>query len=418
MHLVQSIKNDFPIFNQLEDDSLIYFDNAATTQKPKSVIDAICHYYEHNNANIGRSVYNLSMKSFEIFENSRSTIQKFINAPNSQDIVFTKGTTESINFIAETFAKQELSSGDEVIISGMEHHSNLLPWQRVCEEIGAKLRIINLNKDGSIDLENYQSLLTGKVKLVAVAHVSNVFGTVNPVKEMIALAHEKNIPVLVDGAQAVAHLPVDVQELNADFYCFSGHKMYGPMGIGVLYIKSEHQERMKMFQVGGGVAKKVGYHSVSELMPIPSRFEAGTPNVSGALGIAEAARYILSIGFEKIQDNEKKMFSETVAILEEVEKIEIYGDLNSESSIISFNVKDIHPYDIGNTFNGHNIAVRTGVHCAVPLIDSLELLGTVRISFGIYNSLDEIVKLKEALIDIKPMDWTINRPNVRFLVEQ
>lgn len=411
--LAKKTRKDFPIFeNQSE---LIYLDNAATTQKPASVIDSISHYYSNFNANVGRGIYSISMKSYEAYEKSREAMRQFVNASSPNSVIFTKGTTESVNYVAQAFAKKLLSEGDEIVVTGMEHHSNLIPWQTICHEKGATMRIVQTGRDGRISLDEFNAALGAKTKIVAAAHVSNVLGVANPVKEMIRLAHQKNIPVVLDGAQAIAHTKVDVQELDVDFYCFSAHKMYGPMGIGVLYAKDKHLDSLEPFQTGGGVAHGVNYSGVTHYMPAPFRFEAGTPNVAGALGMAAAARYILDIGYDAIQEHEKTIFSYAVNKLDKINGIEIYGSTELPTSIISFNIKNIHPYDVGNHLNKFNIAVRTGVHCAIPFVDSMGLLGTVRASFGIYNSEDEIDKLINALGSVAPADWTRDRPNSRFM---
>jgi SufS family cysteine desulfurase len=411
--LAKKTRKDFPIFeNQNE---LIYLDNAATTQKPLSVIASMSHYYSNFNANVGRGVYSISMKSYEAYEKARETMRQFVNATAPNNIIFTKGTTESVNYVAQAFAKKLLSKGDEIVVTGMEHHSNLIPWQAICKEKGATMRIVHTGKDGRISLDEFKAALGPKTKIVSAAHVSNVLGVVNPVKEMIKIAHEKNIPVVLDGAQAIAHTKVDVQELDVDFYCFSAHKMYGPMGIGILYAKDKHFESMEPFQTGGGIAHGVNYASVTHYMPPPFRFEAGTPNVAGALGMAAAAEYISDIGYVAIQEHENMMFSHAINKLEKINGIELYGSKDHPTSIISFNIKNIHPYDVGNHLNKFNIAVRTGVHCAIPFVDSMGLLGTVRASFGIYNSEDEIDVLIDALGSVIPMDWTRDRPNSRFM---
>lgn len=411
--LAKTTRNDFPIFANLNE--LIYLDNAATTQKPFAVIDSISHYYSNFNANVGRGVYSISMKSYEAYENCREVMRQFVNSPSTKNIVFTKGTTESVNYVAQSFARKLLSAGDEVVVTGMEHHSNLIPWQTICKEKGASMRIVPVGKDGKISLDAYKNLLTDKTKIVAAAHVSNVLGVINPVKEMISLAHEKGIPVVLDGAQAIAHLKVDVQDLNADFYCFSAHKMYGPMGIGVLYVNDAHLDSIDPFQTGGGIAHGVNYDTVTHYMPAPHRLEAGTPNVAGVIGMAAAARYISDIGYDAIHEHEKEMFLYATNKMEKISGMEIYGPKDDPTSIISFNIKGIHPYDVGNHLNKFNIAVRTGVHCAIPFVDSLGLLGTVRASFGVYNSEAEIDKFCDALGSVKPMDWTRDRPNSRFM---
>jgi SufS family cysteine desulfurase len=411
--LAMRTRKDFPIFSHEKE--LVYLDNAATTQKPLSVIESMTHYYSSFNANVGRGVYKLSMKSHDAYENGREVIRHFVNAPTVKNIIFTKGTTESVNFVAQSFAKNLLSPGDEILVTGMEHHSNLIPWQTICQEKGAKMRVVPVGKDGNISLDSFKEALNNKTKMVAVVHVSNVLGVVNPIKEMIALAHEKNIPVSIDGAQAIGHVKVDVQDLDADFYSFSAHKMYGPMGVGVLYVKDAHLDRLESFQTGGGIARGLTYDNVTDYMPAPHRFEAGTPNVAGVIGLSAAAKYMSEIGYEAIQEHEEKMFAHAVSKLVNIDGLEILGSTSEPTSIISFNIKKIHPYDIGNHLNKFDIAVRTGVHCAVPFVDSLGLVGTVRASFGIYNSLNDIDRLSDALGSAVPMDWSKDRPTTRFM---
>lgn len=410
---ISHAKKDFPIFTNYE--GLIYLDNAATTQKPASVIDAMSHYYGHINANVGRSVYKLSMQSHEAYEASRETVRRFINAASTESVVFTKGTTEAVNFVAQATAKHRLKPGDEVLVTGMEHHSNLLPWQTACKEAGATLRVVPVNQLGQIRLEDYQTLLSPKTRMVAVAHVSNVLGVTNPVREMVRLARQKDIPVLIDGAQAVAHLKVDVQDLDADFYCFSGHKMYGPQGIGVLYVNPRQALWLTPFQTGGGVAFGVNHETVTHYMPAPFRFEAGTPNVVGAVGLARAVDYLCSVGLEEIHRHEQELYRHAVARLSDIPGIQLFGPRADSGSILSFGIKDMHPYDVGNHLNKSDIAVRTGVHCAIPLVDSLGVLGTVRMSFGIYNTHADIDRTAEALGSVQPGEWTKDRPTLRFM---
>ncbi|SDI62235.1 aminotransferase class V-fold PLP-dependent enzyme [Paraburkholderia phenazinium] len=406
-------KKDFPIFTH--DEGLIYLDNAATTQKPASVIDAMTHYYSHINANVGRSVHKLSNRSHEAYEASRQTLGQFVNAASSNSIVFTKGTTEAINFVAQNFAKRCLKPGDEVVVTGMEHHSNLLPWQTACEEAGATLRVVPVDATGRIRLEDYQALLSPQTRLVAIAHVSNVLGVTNPVKEMARLARERDIPVLIDGAQAIAHLKVDVQDLDVDFYCFSGHKMYGPQGIGVLYIHPRQTEWLAPFQTGGGVAYGVNYERVTHYLPAPHRFEAGTPNVAGAVGLARAASYLAAFGLDAVQQHDQELFFHAVKQLGGLPGVQLFGAPGEPGSILSFGIRDLHPYDVGNHLNNFDIAVRTGVHCAIPLVDSLGVLGTVRMSFSVYNTPADIDKVAEALVSVKPGQWTKEHPTSRFL---
>lgn len=407
------IRDDFPIFSHEKE--LVYLDNAATTQKPLAVIEAMTHYYSSFNANVGRGVYKLSMKSHDAYEHGREVIRQFVNAPALKNIIFTKGTTESINFVAHSYAKQLLSAGDEILVTGMEHHSNLIPWQTICKEKGATMRVLPVGADGQISLDAFREALNPRTKMVAIVHVSNVLGMLNPIKEMIALAHQKHIPVSVDGAQAIGHVKVDVQDLDADFYSFSAHKMYGPMGVGVLFAKQTHLDDIAPFQTGGGIARGLNYDEVTDYMPAPHCFEAGTPNVAGVIGLTAAVEYMSALGFPAIQAHEEHMFSHAVSRLSQIDGLTMLGSTTEPSSIISFNVRQIHPYDIGNHLNKFDIAVRTGVHCAVPFVDSLGLVGTVRASFGIYNCVEDIDRLGDALRSAVPMDWTRDRPTTRFM---
>lgn len=406
-------KQDFPIFTH--DQSLIYLDNAATTHKPASVLDAMTHYYSHINANVGRSVHKLGNLSHEAYEASRQSLARFINAASSDSIVFTKGATEALNFVAHNFSRHRLQKGDEVLITGMEHHSNLLPWQTACQESGATLRVVPVDEDGTIEIEDYESLLSPRTRLVALAHVSNVLGVTNPVKAIARLARDRGIPVLIDGAQAVAHLKVDVQDLDVDFYCFSAHKMYGPQGIGVLYINPRQTDWITPFQTGGGVAYGVSYEGVTHYHPVPHRFEAGTPNVAGAVGLARAADYLDKLGLAAVQEHDHALFLHAAKRLGELPGVQLFGPPGEPGSILSFGVRDLHPYDVGNHLNRFDIAVRTGVHCAIPLVDSLGVLGTVRMSFGVYNTQADIDKVAQALLSIEPGQWTKQHPKSRFL---
>ncbi|WP_293037536.1 aminotransferase class V-fold PLP-dependent enzyme [Paraburkholderia sp.] len=410
---INQAKKDFPIFTREE--SLIYLDNAATTQKPAAVIDAMTHYYSHINANVGRSVHKLSTRSHEAYEASRQTLSQFINAASASSIIFTKGTTEAINFVAQNFAKRRLQQGDEVVVTGMEHHSNLLPWQTACQEAGATLHVVPIDATGRIRLEDFQTLLSPKTRLVAIAHVSNVLGVTNPVRDMARLARERDIPVLVDGAQAIAHVKVDVQDLDVDFYCFSGHKMYGPQGIGVLYVNPRQTEWLAPFQTGGGVAYGVNYERVTHFLPAPHRFEAGTPNVAGAVGLARAADYLAALDLDEVHRHDQALFSHAAKQLGALPHVQLFGAPGEQGSILSFGIRDLHPYDVGNHLNSFDIAVRTGVHCAIPLVDSLGVLGTVRISFSVYNTLADIDTVAEALVSVKPGPWTKERPTSRFM---
>jgi len=386
----QKLRQDFPILSKkINGKPLIYLDNGATSQKPKQVIDAISNYYQTQNANIHRGVHQLSQEITIAYENARVTIQKHLNAALSQEIIFTSGTTESINLVANSFGKKYIKSGDEILISEMEHHSNILPWQMLCEEKGAVLKIIPINEKGELLIEEYKKLLCDKTKIVAVTHVSNTLGTINPVKEMIALAHEKDIPVLIDGAQAVPHIKVDVQALNADFYCFSGHKLYGPTGVGILYGKEKWLNEMPPYKMGGGIIKTVTFEK-TEYADLPLKFEAGTPHIEGGIGLAAAIDYVNEIGLENIDAYEYELLEYATAKLSAVEGLRIIGTAKEKASVISFVIEEVHPLDIGTILDKQGIAVRTGHHCTQPLMKYFGIPGTIRASLVFYNTKEEI----------------------------
>lgn len=395
---VHEIRKDFPILSRtVNDKPLIYFDNGATTQKPKHVIDAILECYTTQNANIHRGVHSMSQDITNEYENARITVQKHIGAKHENEIIFTKGTTESINFIATAFGKKYVNAGDEIIVSEMEHHSNILPWQQLCEEKNAVLKVIPMTDSGELRMDEYKNLLSTKTKLIAIAHVSNTLGTVNPVKEMIAIAHSKNIPVLVDGAQSIPHIKVDVQDLNADFYCFSGHKVYAPAGVGILYGKEEWLKKLPNYQVGGGTIKTVSFNT-SEYAESPLRFEAGTPNIEGGIGLAVALDYINAIGLENIAVYEHELLEYATEKLSAIHNLRIIGTAKEKASVISFVVEGIHPLDIGILLDAQGIAVRTGHHCTQPIMAHYQIPGTVRASFSFYNTKDEIDVFAKAII--------------------
>jgi len=400
---VSDIRSDFPILSQtIYKRPLIYFDNAATTQKPVQVINAISNYYEQDNCNIHRGVHYLSVKATEAFEETRREIREFINAPSTHEIVFTKGASESLNLVAASFGKKFLRPGDEVITTIMEHHSNFVPWQLICEEKGAVLKVATILPDGELDLENLYSLFSERTKIIALTHVSNVLGTVNPIKEIVAFAHNKGIPVLVDGAQGVSHLKVDVTDLDCDFYCFSGHKMYGPMGIGVLYGKEKWLEEMPPYQSGGEMVKDVSIEKTT-FNELPFKFEAGTPNVEGVMGLRAAVQYLKDLGMDEIRAYEDKLLQHAVSRLSAIDGIRFFGEAPGKASLVSFLIGDIHPFDAGTIIDKMGIAIRTGHHCAQPLIDHFGIPGTVRASFAFYNTIDEIDKLAEAVNKVKTM---------------
>ena len=387
---VQKIRNDFPmLLRTMNGKPLIYFDNGATTQKPKQVIDAIVKYYTEQNANIHRGVHSMSQDITVEYENARVTVQKHIGAKHEHEIVFTRGTTESINLVATAFGKKFINAGDEIILTEMEHHSNILPWQQLCEEKNAILKVIPMTDTGELRMDEYKKLLSAKTKLVAIVHVSNTLGTVNPVKEIISIAHSKNIPVLVDGAQSIPHIKVDVQDLDADFYCFSGHKVYAPTGVGILYGKEEWLKKLPNYQVGGGTIKTVSFDK-TEYAESPLRFEAGTPNIEGGIGLAVALDYINALGLENIAAYEHELLEYATEKLLAIENLRIIGTAKEKASVISFVVDGIHPLDIGMLLDAQGIAVRTGHHCTQPLVAQYQIPGTVRASFSFYNTKEEI----------------------------
>lgn len=386
---VKKIREDFPILHTtINGKPLVYFDNGATAQKPKQVIEAIVKYYSEENSNIHRGVHTLSQRATEHYEKARKAVQKHIHAADANEIIFTKGTTESINLVAQCF-RPFVYEGDEIIISAMEHHSNLLPWQALCDEKKAILKIIPVNDNGELISAEFEKLISAKTKLIAVTHVSNTLGIVNPVKEITATAKKKNIPVLLDGAQAIPHMPVNVQELDCDFYAFSGHKVFGPTGIGVLYAKKEWIEKFQPYQIGGGTIKTVSFEK-TEYAEGPLKFEAGTPNIEGAIGLAAALDYINKIGLEQIHAYETELVIHATEKLKKIEGVKIFGDVENKAAVISFNAKDIHPFDIGTLLDKQGIAVRTGHHCTQPLMACFKIPGTVRVSFAFYNTKEEV----------------------------
>ena len=394
---IQHIRTDFPILTEkIYNKPLIYFDNAATTQKPKAVLDRIMYGYEHLNANIHRGVHFLSQKATEAHEEARKFVASYINAASSDEIIFTRGTTEAINLVAFSYGEYACSEGDEIVISVMEHHSNIVPWQMLCERKGMKLRIIPINEKGELNPDVFRSLINTRTKLVAITHVSNVLGTINPVKEIIKAAHAGNVPILIDGAQAIPHINVDMQDLDADFYVFSGHKVYAPTGIGVLYGKREWLEKIPPYQGGGEMIQTVTFEKTT-YNELPFKFEAGTPDYIGSTALAEALKYMEKIGIERIAAYEKELTEYATNRLMEIDGMKIFGTSEHKSAVISFLVGNIHPYDIGMLLDKLGIAVRTGHHCAQPLIDSLGIPGTVRASFAFYNTKEEVDTFIEAL---------------------
>jgi len=400
---IQNIRADFPILKErVYNKNLIYFDSAATTQKPRCVVEKIEAAYYHHNANIHRGVHYLSQIATEAHERSRGVVAKFIGAEKQHEVIFTRGTTEAINLVAFSFGEAFCKAGDEIIVSVMEHHSNIVPWQMLCERKGMKLRVIPMNEKGELDIQAYENLLNEKTKIVSVTHVSNVLGTINPVKKMIEIAHKKNIPVLVDGAQSVPHIEVNVCELDADFYVFSGHKIYAPTGIGVLYGKETWLNAMPPYQGGGEMISAVTFEKTT-YNELPFKFEAGTPDYIGSVAFAEALRYVQKIGLQKIADYEHELLIYASEKLLEINDMRIVGTAEKKSAVISFLVGSIHPYDMGMLLDKLGIAVRTGHHCAQPLMDSLGISGTVRASFAFYNTKEEIDVFVEAVKKVSEM---------------
>jgi cysteine desulfurase/selenocysteine lyase len=393
---INKIRSDFPILNkEINGKPLIYFDNGATTQKPKQVIERISRYYFEENSNVHRGVHTLSQQATEKYEEARDYIRRFINAEESKEIIFTRGTTESINLLA-TALKPWILKTDEVVVTVMEHHSNFVPWQQLCEITGAKLKIVPIERNGELDLKFLNKLLNPYTKLLAITHVSNVLGTVNPVKEIVKTAKNKGVPVLIDGAQAIAHTKVDVQDIGCDFYTFSGHKAYAPMGIGVLYGKFNWMRRLPPYQFGGEMIQDVTFEKTT-FNELPFKYEAGTPNVEGALALQTALQYINNIGIETIINYEDKLLKYAEEKISKIDGIRLIGTAKEKTAVLSFLVDGTHPYDVGMLLDKMGIAVRTGHHCAQPLMDFLGIPGTVRASFSLYNTTEEINIFADAL---------------------
>lgn len=400
---VTKIREDFPILShKVYDKPLVYFDNAATTQKPRCVVEKIESGYYNANANIHRGVHFLSQEATEAHEEARKTVQKFLNARSSNEIIFTRGTTEAINLVASSFTDECMSAGDEVIVSVMEHHSNIVPWQIQAARHDIELRVIPMNEKGELKLDEYEKLFTDRTRLVSVAHVSNVLGTINPVKEIIRIAHEHGVPVLIDGAQSVPHLKVDVQDLDAEFYVFSGHKIYGPTGIGVLYGKEEWLDKLPPYQGGGEMIASVSFEKTT-FNELPFKFEAGTPDFIGSTALAEALRYVDGIGMDNIAAYEKQLLDYATEKLSAIDGMRIFGNAADKGAVISFLVGDIHHYDMGLLLDRLGIAVRTGHHCAQPLMIALGIEGTVRASFSFYNTMEEIDVLADGIRRVSKM---------------
>lgn len=398
---VEKIRKDFPILDQIvNDEPLVYLDNAATTQKPKAVLEAVNRYYQEDNANVHRGVHTLAERATASYEAARETVRRFINAFSTKEVLFTRGTTTGLNWIGR-FAEEILEEGDEVLISIMEHHSNILPWQEACRKTGAKLVYAYL-KDGGLDLEDFREKLTDRTKFVSITHASNVLGVINPIQELAQLAHEKGAIMVVDGAQSVPHMKIDVQKLDADFFVFSGHKMAGPTGIGILYGKEHYLNQMSPVEFGGEMIDFV-YEQSATWKELPWKFEAGTPNMAGAIGLATAIDYLEAIGMDAIEHHEQELIAYVFPKLQAIEGLKIYGsqDLAKRSGVISFNLGNLHPHDLATALDYEGLAVRAGHHCAQPLIQYLEVPATARASFYLYNTKEDCDKLVEALIKTK-----------------
>lgn len=403
---IEAIRAEFPILHQkVNGKQLVYFDNAATNQKPLSVINALKHHYDADNANIHRGIHTLAERSTTAFENTRKAVQAFINANEAEEIVFTKGTTESINLVASSWGRKFLNKGDEIIVSGLEHHSNIVPWQLIAEEKGATVKAIPVLDNGDLGIAAFSQLLSDKTKLVAVNHASNSMGTINPVKEIIEMAHAVGAKVLIDGAQASSHLTVDVQGLNADFYALSAHKMYGPTGVGILYGKRSLMEKMPPYQGGGEMIKEVSFEGTT-FNDIPYKFEAGTPNIADVVAFKAAIDFINELGKENIAAHEAELLSYATEQLKEIEGVKIIGEAQNKVSVISFIVDGIHHFDLGMWMDAKGVAVRTGHHCTQPLMDRFCIEGTTRASFSVYNTKAEIdifiAALKDIIKKLKP----------------
>ena len=400
---VRRIREDFPILRQTAHGKpLVYLDNAATTQKPRAVLDALTAYYREDNANVHRGVHLLSERATQAFEDARATVQRFINAASTREIVFTRNATESINLVAQTFGRTRLGPGDEVVVSAMEHHSNIVPWQMVCQEKGASLRVIPITDEGALQLEEYERLLGPHTRLVSIVHLSNALGTINPVQQMIATAHRHGVPVLVDGAQAAHHMTVDVQALDADFYVFTGHKLYGPTGIGVLYGKERLLEEMPPYQGGGDMISSVTFEKTT-YNALPYKFEAGTPNIAGAVGLAAAVAYVTAIGMDRIAAHGGELLAYGTAALSGVPGLTLIGTAPEKAGVLSFVMDGVHPHDIGTIVDQEGVAIRTGHHCTQPLMQRLGIPATARASLALYTTREEIDALVAALHKVREL---------------
>ena len=394
---IDKIRADFPILStKVRTKKLVYFDNGATSQKPQMVIDSMTNYYQQQNSNVHRGVHYLSQIATDAMESARENIRKYLNAASVEEVIFTKGTTESINLVANSFSKVFITEGDNIIVSEMEHHANIVPWQMMCKEKKVELKVARVNDDGSLDIDYLKSLLTDRTKLISLAHISNVMGVINPVKEIISYAHSNGAKVMLDGAQATPHSVIDMQDLDVDFFAFSAHKMYGPTGVGILYGKKKLLEQMPPYQFGGEMIDKVSFEETT-FNVLPFKFEAGTPMIAEIIGLSSAIDYMQEIGIQNIADYEHELLEYATSKLEKIDGLRIIGDTKNKASVVSFVVKGVHHYDIGSLLDQFGIAVRTGNHCAQPLMKSMGISGTVRASFAFYNTKEEIDVFMEAL---------------------
>jgi cysteine desulfurase/selenocysteine lyase len=394
---VAEIRKDFPILKQkVHGKPLVYFDNGATSQKPQQVIDALSRYYSAENSNIHRGVHDLSERATAAYETAREKIRAFINAPTDKEIIFVRGTTEAINLVAQSYGRSFLKTGDEIIVSAMEHHSNIVPWQILCEQVGAYLRVIPINHDGEILMDEYRRLLNERTKLVSVTHVSNALGTVVPVKEIVALAHQRGVPVLLDGAQAVPHLKVDVQDLGCDFYAFSGHKVFGPTGVGVLYGRAEMLEKMPPYQSGGDMISLVTFEK-THYNVLPYKFEAGTPNIAGGIGLGAAIDYLDGLDWQQVEAHERQLLSYATDQLSKIDAVRIIGTAEEKAGVVSFVIDHVHAHDVGTILDQEGVAIRAGHHCAMPVMQRFGVPATARASFAFYNTTAEIDVMVQAI---------------------
>ncbi len=398
---VERLRSDFPILHQqVHGKPLVYLDNAATTQKPRAVVEAMSAFYLHDYANVHRGIHVLSERATKAYEGARKTVQRFINAKDSREIVFVRGATEAINLVAWSYGRKHIKAGDEILITEMEHHSNIVPWQILCQETGAELRVAPINEDGELILEEFEKLLSPRTKLVSVVHLSNGLGTINPVREIIALAHAHGVPVLLDGAQSSPHIAIDVQALDCDFYVFSGHKLYGPTGIGVLYAKAALLEAMPPYQSGGDMIKMVSFKK-TVYNDIPYKFEAGTPDIAGAVGLAAAIDYLNAIGLDAIAAHEHDLLTYATERVTEIDGLRVIGTAKEKSAVLSFVLERIHPHDIGTIVDHQGVAIRTGHHCVMPVMERFNVPATARASLGLYNTRADIDALIDAIKKVK-----------------